>query len=586
MPDTHRKARISIADPADRPAIYRMRHEVYASELGQHKTNPEQKLADSLDDFNAYITAHIDGQLAGFISITPPCFGRYSIDKYIARDALPICFDDTLYEMRILTVAKQHRSSRLAAVLLYAAFRWIEERKGKHIIAIGRTDVLSIYLKHGARPLNHQIKSGAVTFELLEAGVQQLRGFAERNHRYYQRLQSKVTWDLDFPFFKPACCFHGGAFFDAIGTSFDSLDRRDSIVNADVLDAWFPPSPKVLDTMREHLPWLMNTSPPTHSDGLRMAIAHYRGVDPENILPGAGSSDLIYLAFRHWLNRDSRVLILDPTYGEYVHILENVIGCKVDRFVVPRRNKYVVDLVQLEAQARSGYDLIVLVNPNSPTGQHIPRHYLEAWLGKIPGGTRVWVDETYIEYAGPGESLERFASSSENILVCKSMSKVYALSGMRVAYLCAPMHQLSALIAITPPWAVSLPAQVAAVRALEDAAYYMERYRETHSLRAELMDGLASLGIKEIIPGVANFVMFHLEPDHPTAAAMVSECRKTGVFLRDVSSMGSELGTRALRIAVKQSELNAITVDALRTALGVASANLVYEPAALRPGAA
>jgi hypothetical protein len=144
---------------------------------------------------------------------------------------------------------------------------------------MGRTDVLSIYLKHGARPLNHQTKSGAVTFELLEASVQQLRGFAERNHRYYDKLRSKVTWDLDFPFFKPACCFHGGAFFDAIGTSFDSLERRSSIVDADVLDAWFPPSPKVLDTMREHLPWLMSTSPPAHSDGLRMAIARYRGVD-------------------------------------------------------------------------------------------------------------------------------------------------------------------------------------------------------------------------------------------------------------------------------------------------------------------
>jgi histidinol-phosphate/aromatic aminotransferase/cobyric acid decarboxylase-like protein len=235
----------------------------------------------------------------------------------------------------------------------------------------------------------------------------------------------------------PDCCFHGGAFFEAIGPGFDALERRDQIVNADVLDAWFPPSPKVLDALRDHLPWFMSTSPPTHSEGLRAVIAQSRGVNEENILPGAGSSDLIYLAFRHWLNPDSRVLILDPMYGEYEHVLLNVIGCKIDRLVLPRSNNYVVDLDELEARIGRGYDLIILVNPNNPTGQHIPRSKLETVLAKVPATTRVWIDEAYLEYVGSGESLERFAAKSESVIVCKSMSKVYALSGMRAAYLCA-----------------------------------------------------------------------------------------------------------------------------------------------------
>jgi histidinol-phosphate/aromatic aminotransferase/cobyric acid decarboxylase-like protein len=177
------------------------------------------------------------------------------------------------------------------------------------------------------------------------------------------------------------------------------------------------------------------------------------------------------------------------------------------------------------------------------------------------------VDEAYIDYTGPDESLERFASRSENIFVCKSMSKVYALSGMRAAYLCAPIDQLSELSSLTPPWAVSLPAQVAAVLALEDGIYYMECYRETRSLRAELVDGLRSIGIREIVPGTANFVMCHLEPEHPTAADVVAESRKGGVFLRDVCLMGSEIGWRALRIAVKNKETNAIIVETLEKIL-------------------
>jgi histidinol-phosphate/aromatic aminotransferase/cobyric acid decarboxylase-like protein len=557
------KFRISIAKAEDRSEIYQMRHDVYAQELGQHKPTSEQMLSDSLDSFNEYITARIDGRLAGFISITPPGFGKYSIDKYVARDALPIPFDDTLYELRVLTVAKRHRSSRLAAVLTYAAFRWVEERNGKNIVAMGRTDVLSIYLKFGMQLVNHQIKAGAVTFELLKITVVQLRTFAESHHRFYKGLLSQIEWDMDLPFFKPAICFHGGAFFEAVGTSFDSLERRKCVVSADVLDAWFPPSPKVVDTLREHLPWLMSTSPPTHADGLRKAIARSRGIDEENVLPGAGSSDLIYLAFRQWLSSNSRVLVLDPMYGEYAHILERVIGCKVHRLVLERKNNYGVDLDELETQTRQGYDLIVLVNPNNPTGQHIPRGELAKLLAKVPSRTRVWVDEAYLEYVGGSESLETFACRSENIIVCKSMSKVYALSGMRVAYLCAAMHQLSDLVSMTPPWSISLPAQVAAVRALEDQSYYEERYRETHALRERLIEGLRRVGIREIVPGSANFVMCHLEEAHPTAVFVVDEGRKCGVFLRDVSSMGSGVGSRAFRVAVKNEETNAIVVETL-----------------------
>lgn len=568
-----RKARVSLAGPSDRPAIYAMRHEVYAKELGQHRATDSQMLSDSLDAFNEYITAKVDGKLVGFISITPPGFGRYSIDKDNPREELPLSFDDGLYELRLLTVAKEHRNSRLAPALMYAAGRWVDERGGTHIVVMGRTEIVSIYLKHGLKPMSRKIKSGAVTFELLETSLQQLRGFVERRHSYYKRLNREVDWALDFPFFKPARCFHGGEFFDAIGTGFDELERRHSIVSADVLDAWFPPSPKVLDAMCEHLPWLMSTSPPTYSDGLRIAIARHRGVGEDNILPSAGSSSLIYLAFRQWLGPSSRVLILDPMYGEYAHILERVIGCKVDRLILPRRNGYAVDLDEFHARAQLGYDLIVLVNPNNPTGRNISRCALEETLARIPVSTRVWIDEAYLDYVGREESLEQFAAKSENTLVCKSMSKVYALSGMRVAYLCGPLRQLSDLIPITPPWAVSLPAQVAAVRALEDEACYLGRYCETRALREQLIAGLRSIGIEEIVPGAANFVMFHLGPLLPSAATVLNEGRKCGVFLRNLSLMGGEVGPSALRIAVKDWQTNERMIGVLERLLHGTNAN-------------
>lgn len=373
-------------------------------------------------------------------------------------------------------------------------------------------------------------------------------------------------------------CYHGGAFFDAIGTEFDHLERWHQIINADVLDAWFPPSPRVLAALQKDLPWLLRTSPPTNCEGLQRVIARTRAVATENILPGGGSSDLIFLALRHWLTPSSRVLILDPMYGEYAHVLEKVIRCHVDRFTLSSEDNYRINLGDLEKQIQHDYDLVVLVNPNSPTGQFVPRTEMEFFLRRLPT-TRVWVDETYIEYAGANESLERFAASSSNVVVCKSMSKIYALSGARAAYLCGPARVVEELRAITPPWAVSLPAQVAAVAALQDTDYYAQRWTETHELREQLSLQLAEFDGWEIIPGIANFLLCRLPEHGPTAAEIVSRCRKHGLFLRDVGSMGQGLGSRALRIAVKDAETNTRIVEILTKILEEFSGAILIEDA-------
>src|SRR5207249_10062578 len=104
---------------------------------------------------------------------------------------------------------------------------------------------------------------------------------------------------------------------------FDALDRKDQIINADVLDAWFDPAPSVIERLSSHLTFSIKTSPPTGCEGMRRAIARSRHVPGGSILPGAGSSDLIFAGLRHWTSAGSRVLILDPMYGEYAHVLEN-----------------------------------------------------------------------------------------------------------------------------------------------------------------------------------------------------------------------------------------------------------------------
>jgi histidinol-phosphate/aromatic aminotransferase/cobyric acid decarboxylase-like protein len=554
---------LTLANRDDREGIYRIRHDVYAHELGQHQVNDAGSLSDSLDEQNVYLVARAQGDIAGFISITPPSAPTFSIEKYASREQLPFAVDEGLFEVRLLTVTRPRRGRELAMLLIYAALRWVETHGGTHIVAIGRREILDLYRKIGLRPIGISAQSGAVTYDFIHATVAELRERVGDFADLLARFEGHTRWQLNFPLHKPAACFHGGDFFSMIGERFDALDRNREVINADVLDAWFPPAPSVLAALERHLPWLLRTSPPTACEGLLQAIAEIRGVAPYNCLPGAGSSDLIFRALRHWFTPASRALILDPTYGEYAHVLERVIGCTVDRLPLQRSRDYAVELPRLEAALAQEYDLVVLVNPNSPTGRHVPRAKLESVLRRAPARTRIWVDETYVEYAGEEQSLERFAAASENVIVCKSMSKVYALSGARAAYLCAGRHQLESLRAITPPWVVSLPAQLAAVRALEAPEYYSARYRETHVFRAQLAVELASLGW-EVLPGIANFLLCRLPTNGPDAESVLSACRERGLFLRNAALMGADMGSRMVRVAVKDARTNDRMTSILR----------------------
>ena len=233
-----------------------------------------------------------------------------------------------------------------------------------------------------------------------------------------------------------------------------------------------------------------------------------------------------------------------------------MVKCKVERFSLKRSDGYQLNLESLKKKLAEGFDLFVWVNPNSPTGLHVAKSDVEIVIREALVCKRVWIDETYIEYAGTEHSLETFAVRSENVIVCKSMSKIYALSGLRSAYLCASPHQLEELKVITPPWSVSLPAQIAATYALQSNDYYAMRYRETKELREKLVMELYNMGIKEIIPGIANFIMFHLPAETETADFIAKKCRNDGLFIRDISGMGSEVGQHAMRMAVKDEATN------------------------------
>ncbi|WP_426367401.1 aminotransferase class I/II-fold pyridoxal phosphate-dependent enzyme [Streptomyces sp. E-08] len=562
---------LRTATPGDRDWIHELRHRVYAEELGQHPVHPSGRLSDGLDGDNVYLVAARGETRIGFVSLTPPWVGRYALDKYLTREELPVLSEESPFEIRVLTVEERWRSTAAAPLLMYAALRWVAARGGRRVVAMGRTDLLDMYLAAGLRPSGHTVRSGAVSFEVLSGSVDELtRTVGERHGRTLERLREALDWRLDVEFAPRADgCEHGGAFFSAIGTDFRTLARRHEVVAADVLDAWFPPSPQVRAVLAEDPGWAARTSPPTGAEGLLAEIAGVRGLPVESLVVGAGSSDLIFRAFGRWLTPGSRVLLLDPSYGEYAHVTERVIGCRVDRLRLRREDGWLLDPARLAAATADGrYDLVVVVNPNNPTGRHAPADALRAVIEASPARTRWWIDEAYLGYVDPAESLAGLAAVDPRVVVCTSLSKMYALSGMRAAYLVADPDTAGELRRWTPPWPVSLPAQLAAVTALRDPGYYAERWARTGELRRALAAELAELdGFFSVDEGLANFLTVTLPPNGPGAARLVRECRRHDVYLRDLSPMSPAYEGRTFRVAVRDAKENARIVAACRSAL-------------------
>ena len=361
-------------------------------------------------------------------------------------------------------------------------------------------------------------------------------------------------------------CYHGGQSWD---TSRFDFEVRDSLIVADVLDSPFPPCPEALDVLREQLIRCCQESPPTQCEELIETIASVRGVNAKHVAVSSGSSSLMFSFLPQLLNKDSKVLVLSPMYGEYSHILTHVIGCHMTNFILHQDDGFRINTDELVAQSRQ-HDAVILVNPNSPTGVYCEK--MEDIVRRIQDESEsptlckmIWVDETYIDYLPDAQSLERLTATTPNLIVCKSMSKCYALSGLRVAY--AVSQQITELRRFIPPWAVSLPGQLAAVAALRNPEYYQQKYRIIHQQREELSCLLQQEAFT-VLPGVANFILTFLPKNtQHTSASFIEACKGKGVFIRDAQNMGVTLSNNAVRFAIRSKKENARMLQCVREVL-------------------
>lgn len=285
-------------------------------------------------------------------------------------------------------------------------------------------------------------------------------------------------------------------------------------------------------------------------------IAAAKGVMPAWVLCGGGAADLIWrLALAA---RPRRALVLAPTFGEYAAALRAV-GCTVEEYPLTVRNGFALTDRFLSALV-PGIDLVVLCEPNNPTGRVSPPALLQKILARCRAiGARLAVDECFGDFLPDpaAHTLIRELCTSPHLILLQAFTKSYAMAGVRLGYaLCADTALLDAMRSAGPPWAVSTLAQAAGLAALREEAYLSAVRALIAAQRPVLAQGLLALGLR-VVDGQANYLLFQC------SRPLLAPLRERGILLRSCANY-TGLDDTWYRTAVRTAPENRRLLAALR----------------------
>lgn len=317
------------------------------------------------------------------------------------------------------------------------------------------------------------------------------------------------------------------------------------------------PSPKVKEALLAEAAQA-HRYPDGGSRTLRREIARRLGVEPENIIMGCGSDEVIRLLAEAYLDPGEGCAFADATFSQYAFVTRIMSAREI---VVPLKEE-VHDLDAFAARlAQERPRLCFICNPNNPTGTYVGRAALERFLDRVPPETLVVIDEAYIEYADAPDFPDgcELLKAGRPVVSLRTFSKIHGLAGLRVGYGVGPAEVVAALERIRPPFNVNRFAHAAALAALEDEEH-VRRSREMNAAeRRRVAGALAELGLW-VAPSQANFLFVRLGP---AAAAIAESLTEAGVLVRPTASFGRP---EAIRVTVGTPEQNDRFLRALQEA--------------------
>lgn len=296
---------------------------------------------------------------------------------------------------------------------------------------------------------------------------------------------------------------------------------------------------------------------------LREAIGKAYGLDPNRIICGAGSDDLINLLARGYLADGDEAI--HTTHGFLMYPIATLgAGAKP---VVAAETNFTTDIDAIIKAVTPKTKMVFIANPNNPTGTYIPFDEVKRLHTALPPHVLLVLDAAYAEYVKRNdyEAGIELVATSENVVMLRTFSKIHGLAALRLGWIYGPAHIVDALNRIRGPFNVNAPAIAAGVASIADTAHIERARSHNEKWLPWLTEEISKLGIK-VTPSVANFLLLHF-PETPgkTAAEADALLTSRGLIMRAVRAYKLP---NCLRMTVGSEDANRLVVKTLTEFMG------------------
>ena len=296
---------------------------------------------------------------------------------------------------------------------------------------------------------------------------------------------------------------------------------------------------------------------------LRKTIAEYNGTEIDNVLAGNGATELIFLYMK--AVKPKKALILSPTFAEYERGIKSAAPqCETAYFHLEEADDFIPDMEKLKAELKKDYDLVVLCNPNNPTGKFLSKEKILELLSECDKyDTRLFVDEAFIEFAEGGikSSPAGENANKKNLFIIRALTKFFALPGLRLGYALFFDSSLKEIFdSLKEPWSVNAFAELAGKTLFSDTDYIEKTEGWIKEEKRYMFNELGKIKNIKVYKTETNFILLKMYKKN--AAFVRAEMLKKGILVRDASNF-TYLDETFIRLAVKDRENNNIVIKKL-----------------------
>jgi histidinol-phosphate aminotransferase len=307
--------------------------------------------------------------------------------------------------------------------------------------------------------------------------------------------------------------------------------------------------------------------PDPDARALREKIAEVHGLDPDRIVCGTGSGELLHCAVQALAGPGDEVLASRYSFSLYTLLAQKVGATPV----LAADENYGASVDNLLAAVTERTKVVLLDNPNNPVGSFLPPAEVARLHAGLPSDVLLIIDEAYGEYVDPAFQTQAFAlaAAHENVLVSRTFSKAYGLAAERVGWVTGAPHLVDLVNRLRGAFNVSVSGQKGALAALGDQAFVAASREHNARERTRLAEAIAALGNHGIwaSPSEANFLLVHFEGT-VTAAQALEALSDAGYAVRHLPSQGLP---NALRITIGTTEATTEVIATLRKLCGEAA---------------